>query len=119
MSQLIDQPQKRKNHNNPKIKRLSLGLIVIVALLIAFTLFQLVKTKSSLDSPLLPDYTIWWMNAGLVNFTTICTAGLVPGLYFHWRKNYIFSVYVLLLFFIAGLILKNYLNAHLWFVGLF
>lgn len=116
MKELIDQNITKQKDSNSRFRLINTLLFCLSLGMVPFTVIILYITKMNLDSPFLPNYTIYYMNAGLINFTLIQLMGVIPGFYLRIKGNNLFSTYCLLGFFFAGLILRNIIPLYQLFV---
>lgn len=96
------------------------NLISIMAIIIALLLlvFKILYDSNHMASPLLPKYTVLFMNGGWINLVTFLIGSLIPALFLRSRQWYIHSTICILLFFVVGLILKDSINIYEHFYGL-
>lgn len=116
MSEIIDQNEDYKDLKIRKIKKVNTFIFALISLIPLYTIWSIHSTHQNLDSPLLPEYTAYYMNAGLINFTYISCLGIVPALYLRFKRKFTFSSITLSLFFIAGLLFKDIVPFYLFFV---
>lgn len=116
MNELIDQDLYKPVKLNRKAKLINNLMFWFIGFVVLTTIFVILKTKSDLNSPFIPEYTIYQINTGLISFTIILVAGIVPGIYLRLKKKYEFSSYFVLGFFIAGLFLKDVVEFYRIFI---
>jgi len=115
MNDLIDEISKKIVTQSEKSKLYNLITFGIVFSIVAYTVFKVIYTKNNLDSPLLPEYTSFYMNASLINFSVIQFSGIFPALILRFGKQYTISTYCLIAFIILGLILKDSVSIYEYF----
>lgn len=116
MNELIDRDSCKPLNFNRKGRMSNTVMFGLIAFVVLMTIFVVLKSKSDLDSPFLPEYAIYYLNSGLINFTIIMVAGVIPGLFLRLRKKYQFSTYVMVGFLIAGLFLKDVVPLYRIFI---
>lgn len=115
MTEIIDQGINQSNIRNKRSKLINSIIIGVIIGIDLITIATLINAKANLESKFLPDYTIYYMNASLIHFALIQSTGVIPGLFLRARKNYFFSTYCLLAFFLAGIIFKDMVHLHKFF----
>jgi len=107
MNQPLDQKEHKTKNKKGQEKLYNSILFGISFAIIILAIYKVWDTKNSLDSPLLPQYTIFHVNGALINYTIIQFFGVLPALYLRIKKHYAISTYCIIAFMILGIIIKS------------
>jgi len=112
----MENTQIKNNLNNWKmINFISIMLVLVSFILLAVKVWLDFKT---ITSPLLPKYVVIFKNGVSINVVCFLLAGLLPAIFLRVRKKYIISTFCILLFLIAGFLLKDSVKIYEHFYGL-
>jgi len=114
MSVLIDNTKIIKPVNY--LKFINIFFIFLILAMIGFTQWKLWSDFKSLDSSLIPVYTVYFMNSVNINFSVILCASLVPAIFLTYKKKYLMSILVILLFFFVAFIFREKVEFYRLFV---
>tara|TARA_B110000285_G_scaffold165072_1_gene184374 strand:- start:2694 stop:3047 length:354 start_codon:yes stop_codon:yes gene_type:complete len=113
MSDLIDNPKFFKPSN--KVRIINVLFILMIISLLIITILKVWMDNRLIVSDFTPKYTVFLINGVLINFSLIEFSSLIPALYLTYKKKYLISTIVIILFLLIGFVLKDQLELYKFF----
>ena len=110
MSDLIDNPKFFKPSN--KLRIVNIVFILMIISLMILTGLKVWMVYKLIVSDFTPKYTVFFINGTLINFSLIEMSSLIPASYLTYKKNYLISVIVIILFLLIGFYLKDQVELY-------
>jgi len=86
------------------LNSISIFIVTITPLLMFVKVWHDLKM---IDSPLIPKYTVVFLNGSKINIICFLLAGLIPAIFLRIKYQYMLSTLCLILFFSVGCLLKD------------
>lgn len=100
---------------NGSFKTLSIALFAESVMIVLYTFFVINYDVNNPESPWNPVYTPYFVHSALINFAVVQFGGVIPSLYLFWKKKYVASSLVMIVFLVIARLLEHFLDFHYWF----
>lgn len=112
MIEPLDHKKKDDIKSSDPAKILNTVLLFLPFAIILYAIWSLWHDIENTASPWLPEYTPYYINGVLINFTILQSLGVLPALAFRFTRHYILSSAFIILFLLAASIFKHTLNLY-------
>lgn len=97
---LLDSDTKPVSHRNRVVMSYRI-LMVLWFLYLLWVFYNYYLVRASMDSPLLPEYTVSYLFSGHAIKGSFAVVGMLAAQVFHWAKWHVMAIAVLILLFVA------------------